>query len=157
MQLWEPKRKCPKPVARHLRHHVVRSWTLECNVKSYVTGPSTKCYFNKFLFMQTLTHDTIEYINGCELSECHSLLVLCEAYLQEMVFENGPSDHEAWSIWCHVENSCRLYIHLSIHKLRWSLKHSVKRTWTGSADSTNESAWSVIMVTGSQSRVWSGP
>ena len=32
----------------------------------------------------------------------------------------------------------------------------MKWTWTGSAFSTNESAWSA-MVTGSQSRVWSGP
>ena len=51
----------------------------------------------------------------------------------------------------------RLYIHLAFtYSLRWSLKRSVKRTWTGSAFSTNESAWSV-MVTGSQSHVWSGP
>ena len=35
------------------------------------------------------------------------------------------------------------------------LKFSVKWTWTGSAFSTNESGWSVL-VTGSQSRVWSG-
>ena len=42
-----------------------------------------------------------------------------------------------------------------IHILHWSLKRSVKRTWTGSAYSTNESAW--VLVTGSQSRVWSGP
>ena len=43
-----------------------------------------------------------------------------------------------------------------IHILCWSLKRSVKRTWPGSAFSTNESAWDVL-VTGSQSRVWSGP
>ena len=55
-------------------------------------------------------------------------------------------------------NPHRLYIHLAFtHSLRWSLnQRSVKRTWTGSAFSTNESAWSV-MVTGSQSCVWSGP
>jgi hypothetical protein len=29
-------------------------------VKSYVPGPSTKCYFNEFPFMQVLTHDKIE-------------------------------------------------------------------------------------------------
>ena len=45
---------------------------------------------------------------------------------------------------------------LCIHILHWSLKGSVKRTWTGSDFSTNESAWSA-MVTGSQSHVWSGP
>ena len=43
-----------------------------------------------------------------------------------------------------------------IHLLHWSLQRSVNRTWTGSAFSSNESAWSV-MVMGSQSRVWSGP
>ena len=52
---------------------------------------------------------------------------------------------------------CRLHNHLAFtSSLRWSLKRSVKRTWTGSAFSTNESAWSVT-VTGLQSRVWSGP
>ena len=52
---------------------------------------------------------------------------------------------------------CRLYIHLAFtYILCWSLQCSVERTWMGSAFSTNESAWSVI-VTGSQSCVWSGP
>ena len=37
--LWEPKRKCPKAVPRHLQNHVVWSRTLKCNVKSYVTRP----------------------------------------------------------------------------------------------------------------------
>ena len=54
-------------------------------------------------------------------------------------------------------NQCRLYIHPAFtYILRWSLKRSVKRTWTGSGFSTNESAWSV-MVTCPQSCVWSGP
>ena len=43
-----------------------------------------------------------------------------------------------------------------IHILRWSLKRSMKRTWTSSTFFTNESAWSVL-VTGSQSRVCSDP
>ena len=51
MKLWEPKRKRPKSVPRHLQNHVVWSWTLKCSVKPSMTGPSTKCYFNKFLFM----------------------------------------------------------------------------------------------------------
>jgi hypothetical protein len=51
----------------------------------------------------------------------------------------------------------RLYIRLAFtYLLRWSLKLSVKWSWTGSAFSTNMSAWSVL-VTGSQSRVWSEP
>ena len=33
--------------------------TLKCSVKSYVPGPSTKCYFNELLFMQAVTHDNI--------------------------------------------------------------------------------------------------
>ena len=60
MKLWEPKRKCPKAVLSHLQNHVVWSQTLKCSVKLYVTMPSTKCYYNEFLFMRILTHDTIE-------------------------------------------------------------------------------------------------
>ena len=51
---------------------------------------------------------------------------------------------------------CTLLHPSCIHILRWSLKRSVKRTWTGSAYSANKSAWSV-RVTGSQSHVRSGP
>jgi hypothetical protein len=37
----------------------------------------------------------IEYnINGCERSLSHGLPVLRQAYLQEVIFENNPSDHE---------------------------------------------------------------
>ena len=39
--------------------------------------------------MRTLTHDTIEWTNSCEILECHDLLVLCLIYLQEVVFENS--------------------------------------------------------------------
>ena len=60
MKLWEPKRNCPKVVSWHLRIHVVWSRTLKCTVKSYVTRPSTKCYFHEFLFMRVLTYDNIE-------------------------------------------------------------------------------------------------
>ena len=60
MRLWEPKRKCPKAVPTHLQNHVVWSQILKCSVKSYVNGPSTKCYFNAFLFTRVLTHDKIE-------------------------------------------------------------------------------------------------
>ena len=34
----------------------VWSPTLKCRVKSFVTGPSTKFYFNECLFMWVLTH-----------------------------------------------------------------------------------------------------
>ena len=37
--------------------------------------------------MWVLVHDKIEQTNGCERSECHGLLVLCEAYLQVVVLK----------------------------------------------------------------------
>ena len=49
--LWEPKRKCPKVVPRHFQSHAGWSRTLYCSVRSCVTGPSAKWYFNEFLFM----------------------------------------------------------------------------------------------------------
>ena len=57
MELWEPKRRCPKTVPRHLQNHVVWSWILKCGVKPYVTGALTKCYFNEFIFMRVFTRD----------------------------------------------------------------------------------------------------
>ena len=47
-----------------------------------------------FLFMRVLTHDKIEQINGCGRMECHGFPVLRHAYLQEVVLEKSPSDHE---------------------------------------------------------------
>ena len=64
MKLWEPKGKCPKAFPTHLQNHILWSRILNCSVMSYVIGPSTKCYFNEFLFMPVLTHDKIELING---------------------------------------------------------------------------------------------
>ena len=52
--------KCSKAIPTHLQNHEVWSRILKCNVKSYVTRPSTKCYFNEFLFIQVLTYDKIE-------------------------------------------------------------------------------------------------
>ena len=62
MKLWEPPKKCPKADLRHLQNHVVWPQILKFSIymKPYVTGPSTKCYFNEFLFMRALTHDKIE-------------------------------------------------------------------------------------------------
>ena len=66
--------------------------------------------------------------------------------------KNIPSDHETWTIQCHVGIHWKKLNPSCIHMLRWSLK----RTWTSSAFSTNESAWNA-MVTCAQFRVWSGP
>ena len=59
-KLWDPKRKCPKAVPKHLQTHVMWSWILKCSVRPYVTGPSIKCYFNEIWFMWIVTHDKIE-------------------------------------------------------------------------------------------------
>jgi hypothetical protein len=37
----------------------VKSRALKCSVKSYVTGPSTKCYFDEFLYSFSVTHRRI--------------------------------------------------------------------------------------------------
>ena len=104
--------------------------------------------------------DIIKYVTPCLY---HTLwwnglcdIIKVRLYLQEVVLENSPSDHETWSIGCHVEIHVDFYIHLVIHILCWSLERSVKWSWCSSAFPTNESAWSE-MVTCSQSRVWSGP
>jgi hypothetical protein len=55
--LWEPRRKCPMAVPTRLQDHVVWSQTLKRTMKSYVTGPSTKCYVDEFPFMRAITHD----------------------------------------------------------------------------------------------------
>ena len=70
-----------------------------------------------------------------------------------MVFENNPSDHETWSIWCHIG------IHVNFTSILHSHTplHSVKRTWTGFTFSTNESALKCNGHGLSVSCVWSGP
>ena len=69
--------------------------------------------------------------------------------LVQVTMKHDPFDAiwESMSTW--HPSSC-------IHILCRSLKRSVKRTWTNSAFSTNESAWSA-MFPYSQSRLWSGP
>ena len=60
------QKKVLKVVLRHLQNHVMWSRILKYSVKAYVTGPSTKCYFNTFLFMPVLMHDKIAWVNGYE-------------------------------------------------------------------------------------------
>ena len=87
-----------------------------------------------------------------------SRLLACVSSDPWVIFEHSRSDHETRSIRCHARsNPCRLLHPSCIRILRRSLKRGVKWTWTGSAFSTNESAWRGIMVMGSQSRVWSRP
>ena len=52
---WPWNCESPKEVSkghpRHFQNHVVWSHALKCSAKSYVTGPSTKCYINESLLM----------------------------------------------------------------------------------------------------------
>ena len=50
------QKTCPNAVPRHFQNHVVWSRALKCSVKSYVTGPSTKCYFDEFFIFFSVTH-----------------------------------------------------------------------------------------------------
>ena len=45
---WPWNCESPKVVPWRLRNHVMWSRVVECSVKSYVTGPSTECYFNEW-------------------------------------------------------------------------------------------------------------
>ena len=90
-------------------------------------------------------------MNGCECAECHDVMVCVRRTskrwclkIVQVTMKHDPID----AMYESTQNkhpSC-------IYILCWSLKHSVKRTWTNSTFSTNGSAWSV-MVTGIQSRV----
>ena len=153
MRLWEPKRKCPKAALRHFQKHVVWSRALERSVKPYVTEPPTKCYSNEFLLMQhPRTWSNIInqwlWVFTVAWSPCRPTFKRWVLKIIQVTMK------QTYSMPCR--NPCRLYIHLVFTYSRWSLKRSVKQTWTGSAFSTNESAWSG-MVTGSQFRVWSDP
>ena len=92
--------------------------------------------------MRVLAHNKIKRINGCERSKHHDLPILCYAYLQEVVIENNPSDHETWSHSMPCRNPCRLNNHLTLTYTVGPSRRSVKRTRTGSTFLTNGSAWS---------------
>ena len=52
-----PKESAQRPSQDTSRLFVVWSRILTCSVKPYVTGHSTNCYFNEFMFMRILTHE----------------------------------------------------------------------------------------------------
>jgi hypothetical protein len=158
MKLGEPKRMCPKAVPTHLQnHHVVWSRTLECSVKSYVTGPSTKFYFNDFLFMWVFIYDIIGQNNSCEQLACHGLPVCVRPASKRWFLKIVQVTMKHESIWCHVG------IHVDFTSILHSLIYSIGPSsvvWSelgpASTFSTNESAWSVTMTI-SKAHVWSGP
>jgi hypothetical protein len=84
---------------------------LKCIVKSYVTGSSTKCYFNEFLFIQVLTHDKIEW----------TIVSVWSATVSRFcVRPTSKSWFWKYSKWLRkiihlmpCKNPCKLYIHLA--------------------------------------------
>jgi hypothetical protein len=156
MKSWEPKRKCPKATQDTSK------------IMWWGQGPSSVVWSHMWLGPQpnVVSMNSI-HVGSSHMIQSNNPTVM--RFWSAMVswfcirptskkwsLENCSSDHETWSIWWHVRIHVDFYNPSCIHLLRWSLKRSVRRTWTGSAFSTNESAWSV-MATGSQSRVWSGP
>ena len=116
-ELWPRNWRAQKKVSKgHLPNHVVWSHIWHRALNQILD-------FNEFLFMRVFTQS----INGCESLECIGLpVVLCQVCLQEMSFENSPSDHETWSHSMPCRNPCRLYTHRGFTNiLRWSLKFSV--------------------------------
>ena len=55
---------------------VVWSRILKCIVKSYFTGPSTKFYFDEFLFMSVLTHEELIKGHFTHETESHVTITL---------------------------------------------------------------------------------
>ena len=115
MKFWDPKRKCSKAIPIHSQNYVVWSWALKCSVKSYVTGPSTKCYFNEFLFMWILTHDFIFFKS---LNSCPAFGVpWSPTFVLGLPPRGGFWIQSKWP-WNMIHlmacrNPCRLYIHLA--------------------------------------------
>ena len=137
------------------KNHIVWSRILKCSVKSCVTGSSTKCYFNEFLFMQVLNMMEWNKNNGRECLECHGLPVLSSAYLQEVVFEKKSK--WPWNM-IHLmpcRNPCRLYIHFAF---TYSIGPS-SVVWSELGPALPFPLMRVlksVIATGSHSRVWSG-
>ena len=149
MKFREPKRNCAKVVPRHLQNHRVWSWTFKYSVKSYVTGPSTKCYFNECLFMWVRTLDLIEYQQlsvfgmpwspGFYVKPTSKKLIFLK--IVQVTMKHDPFD-AMYGI--HVDFTSIVHSHtysVGPSSIVWR-----KRTWTtGSAFSTKESAWSEMV------------
>ena len=151
---WPRNCKSPKESVQRPSHYTSKIMWCGHGPSSVVWShtwpvPSTKCYFNEFLFMRVLTYGTIEKKN-------QQLWAFRVPWSPSGFKWSPPPKDGFWkeSQWpwnmihsMPCRNPCRHYIHLPFtYLLRWSLKHSVKWTWTGfSAFSTNESAWSVTI------------
>ena len=106
-ELWPWIFESPKEIVQRLSQHTSKIMWCGHRSSSVVwshtwPGPQPDAISMNFYSCGVLTDDKIEWINGCERMECHGLPILCQAYLQVVVFENNPNDHETWSIRCHV-------------------------------------------------------
>ena len=150
MKLWEPKRKCSKVVPTHLQNHVV--W---CESRMWPSTPPNAISMNSYScgswYMIRWNKSTVVSMRSAIVSWFCVRPTSKRWFLKiiQVTVKHDPFGAMYKSMWTTLHPS-------RIHILRWSLKCSVKRTWTGSAFSTKESAWGV-MVTGSHSCVWSGP
>ena len=151
-----PKESVQRPSPTHLQNHVVWSRTFKCSVKPYVTRSSNKCYFNEFLFMRGSSHmiksnkSTVVSVRNAMVSQ------FCVRPTSKKWFwkESKCSWNMVRLMPCR--NPCGLYNHLAFTLLVGPSSVVWSELGPGSAFSTNESAWSAL-VTGPQSRVWSGP
>jgi hypothetical protein len=112
MKSWEPKRKWPKAIRRHLQNNIVWSWIVKCSVKSYVTGPQPIAILMNF-YSCGFSH--IIKLNKSTIVSIRSDMV------SWFVLSLPPKDDSwKWFMWSwnmtHMisrRNSCRLYIHLA--------------------------------------------
>ena len=117
-------------------------------------GPQPNVVSMHFYSCLVLTLDKIEWTNGVPWSPD-----LCYSYLQEVVFENSPSDHGTWSIRCHVGIHVD-YTSIFLHSLKYSVGPS-SVVWSSELGPSLPfppiRVLESVVVRGSHSRVWSGP
>ena len=81
----------PRPIAVPM--DIFRAWVGQrCTVSNSSRFHCCDLLFLFFLMCRGLFHSFV--YNVWYGSKCHGLLVWCSAYLQQVVFENNPSEHE---------------------------------------------------------------
>ena len=102
------------------------SRTLKWSVKSYVTGPSTKCYFNEYVFICGSSHiRLLQRLWVFKVPWSRSGFPLSLPPRGSFCKKSKWLCNMIHSMPCR--NPCRLYIHQAFtYSFRWSLKCSVK-------------------------------
>ena len=136
--------------------YIVKGYSFEggTHILLYILMKNATPYPKKYLLFRWIfysygvfIHDEIKWIYGCEISKCHNLIVLCQAYLQKVVFENSPSDHKTWSLLMSCKNPCTPYIYIAV---TYSVGPS-SEMWSKLRPAlyfpqTNENAWNAIFT-----------